>query len=49
MPRPDGSTYVVMEETGDGANPRKLAETNPGQMHRGHDLWNISLKFLCES
>jgi hypothetical protein len=47
--RPDGSTYVVMEETGDGANPRKLAETNPGHMNRGHDLWNISLKFLCES
>jgi hypothetical protein len=49
MPRPDGSTYVVMEETGDGANPRKLAEANPGHMHRGHDLWNISLKFRCES
>ena len=49
MPRPDGSTYVVMEETGDGLNPRKLAEANPGHMHRGHDLWNISLKFLCES
>jgi hypothetical protein len=26
-----------------------LAQTNPGHMHRGHDLWNISLKFLCES
>jgi hypothetical protein len=49
MPRPDGSIYVVMEETGDGANPGKLAETNPGRMHRGHDPWIISLKFLCES
>jgi hypothetical protein len=49
MPRPDGSTYVVMEETGDGASPRKLAAANPGHMHRGHELWNISLKFLCES
>jgi hypothetical protein len=49
MPRPDGSTYVVMEETGDGASPRTLAAANPGHMHRGHDLWNISLKFLCES
>ena len=27
----------------------RLANTNPGHMHRGHDLWNISLKFLCES
>jgi uncharacterized protein YndB with AHSA1/START domain len=48
-PRRDGSTYVVMEETGTGDNPRKLAAANPGHMHRGHDLWNYSLKFLCES
>jgi hypothetical protein len=38
-----------MEETGSGLNPKKLAAANPGHMHRGHDLWNISLKFLCES
>jgi hypothetical protein len=38
-----------MEETGSGLNPKKLAASNPGHMHRGHDLWNISLKFLCES
>ena len=48
-PRDEGITYVVMEETGTGLNPRKLAGSNPGHMHRGHDLWNISLKFLCES
>jgi uncharacterized protein YndB with AHSA1/START domain len=47
--RDDGTTYVVMEETGSGPNPKKLAASNPGHMHRGHDLWNISLKFLCES
>jgi hypothetical protein len=47
-PRGEGTTYVVMEETGTGANPKKLASSNPGHMHRGHDLWNISLKFLCE-
>jgi hypothetical protein len=35
--------------TGSGLNPKKLAGSNPGHMHRGHDLWNISLKFLCES
>jgi hypothetical protein len=40
---------VVMEETGTGASPKRLAGSNPGHMHRGHDLWNISLKFLCES
>jgi len=48
-PRDEGTTYVVMEETGTGLNPKKLAGSNPGHMHRGHDLWNISLKFLCES
>jgi uncharacterized protein YndB with AHSA1/START domain len=48
-PRDETTTYVVMEETGTGANPRKLASSNPGHMHRGHELWNISLKFLCES
>jgi hypothetical protein len=48
-PRDEATTYVVMEETGTGASPKKLAASNPGHMHRGHDLWNISLKFLCES
>jgi hypothetical protein len=32
----------------DAAGADYLA-TRPGHMHRGHDLWNISLKFLCES
>jgi len=48
-PRDEGTTYVVMEETGSGLSPKKLAGSNPGHMHRGHDLWNISLKFLCRS
>ncbi len=43
------STHIVMEELQLGGGARRLAETNPGQMHRGHDLWNISLKFLCET
>jgi hypothetical protein len=49
VPRVGGSTYVVMEEIGMGDGARDLAKTNPGHMHRGHDLWNISLKFACES
>jgi Polyketide cyclase / dehydrase and lipid transport len=49
IPRNGNSTYVVMEETGMGPAARHLAQTNPGHMHRGHDLWNISLKFACES
>jgi hypothetical protein len=48
VPRED-TTYVVMEEIGLGDGAKQLARTNPGHMHRGHDLWNISLKFLCET
>jgi hypothetical protein len=49
IPRSGDSTYVVMEETGMGDAAQQLAQTNPGHMHRGHDLWNISLKFTCEA
>jgi len=49
IPRNGNSTYVVMEETGLGPAARHLAQTNPGHMHRGHELWNWSLKFACES
>jgi hypothetical protein len=38
-----------MEEIGLGNAAKQLAQVNPGHMHRGHDLWNISLKFLCET
>jgi hypothetical protein len=49
VPRLGDSTYVVMEEIGMGDGAQHLARTNPGQIHRGHDLWNISLKFACEA
>jgi hypothetical protein len=49
IPRVGDTTYVVMEEIGMGEGAQHLALTNPGHMHRGHDLWNISLKFACES
>ena len=49
IPRSGHSTYVVMEEIGMGDAAQDLAQTNPGHMHRGHDLWNISLKFICEA
>ena len=32
-----------------GPAAQHLAQTSPGHMHRDHDLWNISLKFACES
>jgi hypothetical protein len=49
IPRFGDSTYVVMEEIGMGEGAQHLALTNPGHMHRGHDLWNVSLKFACEA
>ncbi len=49
IPRFGDSTYVVMEEIGMGDAAKHLALTNPGHLHRGHDLWNISLKFACEA
>jgi uncharacterized protein YndB with AHSA1/START domain len=48
-PRGRNETETVTEEVAFGPGAQMLAQTNPGQMHRGHDLWNISLKFLCES
>jgi hypothetical protein len=42
-------TYVVMEEIGLGDAAKQLAQTDPGRMHTGHDLWNLSLKFVCEN
>jgi hypothetical protein len=49
IPRSGDSTYVVMEEIGMGDGAQQMARTNPGHLHRGHDLWNISLKFACEA
>jgi hypothetical protein len=49
IPRSSDSTYVVMEEIGMGDGAQHLALTNPGHLHRGHDLWNISLKFAWEA
>lgn len=48
VPRED-STNVVMEQIGLGDGAKRLARANPDHLHRGHDLWNISLKFLCET
>jgi hypothetical protein len=48
IPREHGS-YIVMEEIGLGDTGKQLAQVNSGHMHRGHDLWNISLKFPCET
>lgn len=38
-----------MEEIVMGNGAQHLDQINPGHMHRGHDLWNISLTFACEA
>jgi len=42
------SCHVVTEEVGVGANPKQLRETNETLMHRGHDLWLATLKWIAE-
>jgi len=47
---PEGqSCRVTTEETGRGAAAVRLRQTDEGLMHRGHDLWLASLKWVSES
>jgi len=45
---PDGC-QVITEEVGKGPLALSLAATDPGVLHRGHDLWNATLKRISES
>lgn len=40
--------HVTMEEAGKGTDAATMARTAPDRMHRGHDLWNQTLKWICE-
>jgi uncharacterized protein YndB with AHSA1/START domain len=47
---PRGSScLVITDEVGMGKDARKLRETDEGLMHRGHDLWLATLKWVSES
>ncbi|RDS84151.1 SRPBCC family protein [Dyella psychrodurans] len=39
---------VVMDEVGKGADAAHLRETDESLMHRGHDLWLATLKWVSE-
>lgn len=39
---------VVMEEVGMGPDAARLRRTDEGGMHRGHDLWLATLKWVAE-
>jgi uncharacterized protein YndB with AHSA1/START domain len=43
-----GGCRVVMDEVGKGADANRLRETNEALMHRGHDLWLATLKWVSE-
>ncbi|SIO41787.1 SRPBCC family protein [Paraburkholderia phenazinium] len=46
---PEGSSCrVAMDEVGNGAAPAHLRETDESLMHRGHDLWLATLKWVSE-
>jgi hypothetical protein len=39
---------VVMEEVGNGPDAAHMRKTDEGGMHRGHDLWLATLKWMAE-
>ncbi|PRY08184.1 polyketide cyclase/dehydrase/lipid transport protein [Paraburkholderia sp. BL25I1N1] len=48
--KPQGNgCLVVMDEVGKGPDATRLRETDEALMHRGHDLWLATLKWVSES
>jgi uncharacterized protein YndB with AHSA1/START domain len=43
------SCQVVMDEVGKGADAANLRRSNESLMHRGHDLWLATLKWVSET
>jgi hypothetical protein len=48
IPKSENRTYVVMEECVYGAGAKDLRQKDPAAMHRGHQLWDTTLKALSE-
>lgn len=47
--KPSGEACLVAtDEVGKGAGAIKVRQTDPGLMHRGHDLWLAGLRFVAE-
>ena len=40
---------MVTDEVGKGRDAEHLRETDEGLMHRGHDLWLATLKWVSEN
>lgn len=43
-----GNCRVVTEEVGVGADPVDFRKTNESLLHRGHELWVVTLKWISE-
>jgi Polyketide cyclase / dehydrase and lipid transport len=44
-----GGCLVVTDEVGKGKDAKHLRETDEALMHRGHDLWLATLRWISES
>jgi Polyketide cyclase / dehydrase and lipid transport len=40
---------VITDEVGKGGDAKKLRQTDEGLMHRGHDLWLATLRWVSEN
>jgi uncharacterized protein YndB with AHSA1/START domain len=47
-PIDDTTCNVIMEEVGNGPAAANMRKTDEGGMHRGHDLWLATLKWMAE-
>jgi uncharacterized protein YndB with AHSA1/START domain len=44
-----GACMVITDEVGKGGDAKKLRQTDEGLMHRGHDLWLATLRWVSEN
>ena len=48
VPQTDNSCMVITDEVGIGPDAAAFRESNQGLLHRGHDLWLATLKWVAE-
>ncbi len=49
LSRRGNGCLVVTDEVGNGRDAANLRQTDEGLMHRGHDLWLATLRWVAES
>lgn len=49
LTRRDNGCQVVTDEVGNGHDAANLRQTDEGLMHRGHDLWLATLRWVAEN